>query len=100
MDEDGAIFLREEAIRTAWRLQKGIDAVEVGMTGDIEAFLESRDRLSVMLGGQDPSTVVVRGMLKRSLFVEEASNRLNINDVSNFDASFLDDLFSNPVADP
>ena len=99
VDEDGAIFLREEAIRTAWRLQKGIDAVEVGMTGDIEAFLESRDRLSVMLGGQDPSTVVVRGMLKRSLFVEEASNRLNINDVSNFDASFLDDLFSNPVAD-
>ena len=54
VDDDGAIFLREEAIRTAWRLQRGIDGVEVGMTGDIDAFLESRDRLSVMLGGQNP----------------------------------------------
>ena len=30
-----------------------IEGKEVGMSGDIEAFLESRDRLSVLLGGQD-----------------------------------------------
>ncbi|RJU99797.1 MAG: hypothetical protein DWC06_08160 [Candidatus Poseidoniales archaeon] len=99
VDDDGAIFLREEAIRTAWRLQRGIDGVEVGMTGDIDAFLESRDRLSVMLGGQNPSTVVVRGMLKRSLFVEEAANSLGSSDLTSLDPSFLDHLFSTPVED-
>ena len=30
VDEDGAIFLRDEAIRTAWRLQRGIDGFEAG----------------------------------------------------------------------
>ena len=39
VDEDGAIFLRDEAIRTAWRLQRGIDGIEAGMSGDIESFL-------------------------------------------------------------
>ena len=52
VDEEGSILLREEAIRTAWRLQKGIDAIEVGMSGDIEEFLQARDRLSIRLGGQ------------------------------------------------
>lgn len=99
VDDDGAIFLREEAIRTAWRLQRGIDGIEVGMTGNIESFLESRDRLSVMLGGQYPSTVVVRGMLKRSLFVEEAANRLNAGDLTSLDASLLDHLFLNSIID-
>ena len=56
LEEDGAVFLRDEAIRTAWRLQRGIDGVEAGMSGDIESFLESRDRLSVLLGGQESST--------------------------------------------
>ena len=32
VEEDGAIFLRDEAIRTAWRLQRGIDGVEAGMS--------------------------------------------------------------------
>ena len=67
LEEDGAVFLRDEAIRTAWRLQRGLEGKEVGMSGDIEAFLESRDRLSVLLGGQDSSAKVVKGMLKRSL---------------------------------
>ena len=99
VDEDGAIFLREEAIRTAWRLQRGIDGIEAGMSGDIESFLSARDRLSVLLGGQSSSSTVVRGMLKRSLFVEEAARRLNAGDLENIDASTLDDLFINPIAD-
>ena len=61
VDEDGAIFLRDEAIRTAWRLQRGIDGFEAGMSGDIETFLESRDRLSILLGGQESSAKVIKG---------------------------------------
>jgi ATP-dependent exoDNAse (exonuclease V) beta subunit len=97
VDEDGAIFLREEAIRTAWRLQRGIDGIEAGMSGDIESFLSARDRLSVLLGGQSSSSTVVRGMLKRSLFVEEASRSLNAGDLENITASTLDNLFIDPI---
>ena len=99
VDEDGAVILREEAVRTAWRLQRGIDGIEVGMSGNIENFLEARDRLSVLLGGQSSSATVVRGMLKRSLFVEEAARRLNAGDLGGIDATTLDGLFLGPVAD-
>ena len=99
LEEDGAVFLRDEAIRTAWRLQRGLEGKEVGMSGDIEAFLESRDRLSVLLGGQDSSAKVVKGMLKRSLFVEEASRKLQLGADGSLQAESLDQLFLQPVAD-
>ncbi|MEC8669755.1 MAG: UvrD-helicase domain-containing protein [Candidatus Thermoplasmatota archaeon] len=99
LEEDGAVFLRDEAIRTAWRLQRGLEGKEVGMSGDIEAFLESRDRLSVLLGGQDSSAKVVKGMLKRSLFVEEASRKLQLSADGSLQAESLDQLFLQPVAD-
>ena len=98
VDEEGAILLREEAIRTAWRLQKGIDAIEVGMSGDIEEFLEARDRLSVRLGGQTASSTVIRGLMKRSLFVEEASRSMG-NKGRNISAEDLDHLFLSPIID-
>ena len=99
LEEDGAVFLRDEAIRTAWRLQRGLEGVEVGMSGDIESFLESRDRLSVLLGGQESSAKVVKGMLKRSLFVEEASRKLQLNASGNLSAESLNQLFLQPVAE-
>ena len=99
LEEDGAVFLRDEAIRTAWRLQRGLEGVEVGMSGDIESFLESRDRLSVLLGGQDSSAKVVKGMLKRSLFVEEASRKLQLSVGGSIQAESLNQLFLEPVTD-
>jgi len=99
VDEDGSIFLREEAIRTAWRLQRGIDGVEAGMGGDIESFLESRDRLSVLLGGQNSSSTVVRGMLKSSLFVEEAARRLNTAGSNGIEVTSLNRLFLEPIGE-
>lgn len=98
VEEEASVVLREKAIRTAWRLQKGIDGVEVGMTGDIESFLEARDRLSVRLGGQKASSVVIRGLMKRSLFVEEAANSLG-NRGQNIRVEDLDHLFLNPTKD-
>jgi len=98
MEEEGSILLREEAIRTAWRLQRGMDGIEAGMSGDIEAFLEARDRLAVRLGGQRSSSVVVRGMLKRSLFVEEAQRRLRRRaEGREVTVEILEELFTEPV---
>lgn len=98
VEEEVSILLREKAIRTAWRLQRGVDGVEVGMTGDIEGFLQARDRLSVRLGGQSASSIVIRGLMKRSLFVEEASNSLG-NKGKNISVQDLDHLFLNPTKD-
>ena len=96
VEEEVSILLREKAIRTAWRLQKGIDGIEVGMTGDIESFLQARDRLSVRLGGQSASSTVIRGLMKRSLFVEEAANSLG-DKGKNISVQDLDHLFLNPT---
>jgi superfamily I DNA/RNA helicase len=98
IDDEGSILLREEAIRTAWRLQKGIDGVEVGMRGNIERFLQSRDRLSVRLGGQTASSTVIRGLLKRSLFVEEAARSLGRKS-RQIKAEDLDSLFLSPTVE-
>ena len=99
IDEDSSIILREEAIRAAWRLQSSTDGVELGLTGNIEGFLESRNRLSVLLGGQNSSATVVRGMLKKSLFVEEASRKLNIENVTELNVEDFESLFIDPVSD-
>ena len=99
VDEDGAIFLRDEAIRTAWRLQRGIDGFEAGMSGDIETFLESRDRLSILLGGQESSAKVIKGMLKRSLFVEEAARSLGVLNRKTMEVDSLNRLFVEPVTE-
>ena len=69
------------------------------MSGDIESFLESRDRLSVLLGGQASSTTVVKGMLKRSLFVEEASRRLDVVNLDNLDADSPKSSIYSTIAD-
>jgi len=98
VDEEGSILLREEAIRTAWRLQKGIDAIEVGMSGDIEEFLEARDRLSIRLGGQTASSTVIRGLMKRSLFVEEAARSMG-DKGRNILVEDLDHLFLGPTVE-
>ena len=99
IDDDGAIILREEAIRTGWRLQRGIQGIEAGMSGDIESFLQARDRLSIRLGGQSASATVVRGMLRKSLFVEEANRRISSNSGDRVTVELLDSLFIGPVED-
>ena len=96
ISEEDSILLREEAIRTAWRLQRGTDAIEVGMSGDLDEFLNARNRLSVRLGGQSSSAIVVRGLMKRSLFVDEASKSMG-NRGTNIKPDNLDNLFIDPT---
>jgi len=97
IDEDSSIILREEAIRAAWRLQSPIDGIELGLSGNIDSFLQSRNRLSVLLGGQNSSSTVIRGMLKKSLFVEEASRNLNVENRDKLQVEDFEHLFLDPV---
>jgi superfamily I DNA/RNA helicase len=72
ISEERAPLLIQEALHSAWRIRTIDDAHEAGVRGHIGAFLESRNRLAVLLGGQERSAVVLSGMLGKSLFVEEA----------------------------
>lgn len=98
IDEHSSALLREESIRIAWRLQHGVHGIEVGMRGDIESFLQARDRLSILLGGQSSASELVQTMMKRSLFVEEARRKIGFKGTS-IDISIFDRLFIEPVED-
>ena len=72
ISEDRSPLLVQETLHSAWRIRTINDAHEAGVRGNIGAFIEARDRLAVLLGGQEHSAVVLSGMLGKSLFVEEA----------------------------
>ena len=52
------------------------DAVEAGVRGDISGFIESRNRLAILVGGQSRAEVILTGMLTKSLFVEESKRAM------------------------
>ncbi len=100
MADERLPLLHDEAIASAWRLQNAIDGIEAGLSGDIEEFLAARGRLSIVLGGQRTTSTILKGMLKRSLFVEESYQKVRRKiGGGNADASELDDLFIEPVRD-
>ena len=100
MADERLPLLHDEAIASAWRLQNAIDGIESGLSGDIEEFLAARGRLSIVLGGQRTTSTILKGMLKRSLFVEESHQRARRRiGGGDGDAAVLDDLFIEPVRD-
>ena len=100
MADERLPLLHDEAIASAWRLQSAIDGIESGLSGDIEEFLAARGRLSIVLGGQRTTSTILKGMLKRSLFVEESYQKVRRKiSGGEADASELDDLFIEPVRD-
>ena len=72
ISEERSPLLVKETLHSAWRIRTIDDAHEAGVRGNIGAFIEARNRLAVLLGGQEHSAVVLSGMLGKSLFVEEA----------------------------
>jgi len=72
ISEERSPLLVQETLHSAWRIRTINDAHEAGVRGNIGAFIEARNRLAVLLGGQEHSAVVLSGMLGKSLFVEEA----------------------------
>lgn len=100
MADERLPLMHDEAIASAWRLQNAIDGIESGLSGDIDEFLAARGRLSIVLGGQRTASTILKGMLKRSLFVEESYHKVRMK-ISGNDASAakLDELFIGPVKD-
>ena len=76
----GARFSRNTAY-SAWRARNLQDARKMGILNG-ERFIESRDRLTVALNGQVNAEKVLIGLMKSSLFVEEAKKSLTSRNVA------------------
>lgn len=74
--EERTPLLQQESLHTAWRIRSEYDAREAGITVGESEFIAARNRLAVLLGGQQKAEVVFKGLLWKSLFVEESSRSL------------------------
>ncbi len=101
-------LLIQETIHSAWRIRSTNDAIEAGVRGDLSGFIESRNRLAVLVGGQSRAEVILTGMLTKSLFVEESKRAMkkrskekgiNWNPSKLLDSEILLDMFLEPAAD-
>ncbi|MCS5533911.1 MAG: UvrD-helicase domain-containing protein [Candidatus Poseidoniaceae archaeon] len=75
--EERTPLLQQETLHTAWRIRSEYDAQEAGIYVDKLGFIEARDRLAILLGGQAKAAVVFKGMLWKSLFVEESRRSIS-----------------------
>ena len=70
--EERSPLLTREVLQSAWRIRTVSDALEAGVRGNVAEFISARNRLAILLGGQERAAVVLSGMLGKSLFVEES----------------------------
>ncbi|MBK00707.1 MAG: hypothetical protein CMB48_07170 [Euryarchaeota archaeon] len=70
-------LLTNLAIKTAWRIRNDNDAFEAGINTNQTKFIDSRNRLSLGLGGQFTAEKVLGELLSQSLFVEESELKIN-----------------------
>lgn len=54
-----------DALHTVWRIRSVEDAHEAGVLNHHQTFIEARDRLVAMMGGQGPAEVVLNGLMQR-----------------------------------
>tara|TARA_B100001093_G_scaffold516803_1_gene596513 strand:- start:66608 stop:71581 length:4974 start_codon:yes stop_codon:yes gene_type:complete len=108
ISEERSPLLTQEALQSAWRIRTVSDALEAGVRGNVDGFISARNRLAVLLGGQERAAVVLSGMLGKSLFVEEAHHAMVARAHSNGEQwsgqgpmphEVLLDMFSEPVQD-
>ena len=101
-------LLIQETIHSSWRIRSNSDAIEAGVRGDITRFIESRNRLAILVGGQARAEVILTGMLTKSLFVEESKRAMKKrsrekgmqwNQSKPLDTEILLDMFLEPAAD-
>ena len=74
--EERTPLLQQESLHTAWRIRYESDAHEAGITVGESEFIAARNRLAILLGGQKKAEVVFKGLLWKSLFVEESRRSL------------------------
>ena len=65
-------LMLNDALHTVWRIRSVEDAHEAGVLSHQRAFIDARNRLVTLLGGQQPAEVVLKGLMSRSLFVEQS----------------------------
>ncbi len=106
--EERSPLLTQETLQSAWRIRTISDALEAGVRGNVGAFISARNRLAILLGGQERAAVVLSGMLGKSLFVEEAHHAMVARAESNgydwagqgpMPHEVLLDMFVGPVKD-
>lgn len=106
--EERSPLLTQETLQSAWRIRTISDALEAGVRGNVDAFISARNRLAILLGGQERAAVVLSGMLGKSLFVEEAHHAMVARAESNghdwagqgpMPHEVLLDMFLEPVRD-
>ena len=93
-------LLTNIAIQTAWRIRNENDAFEAGILTNHRNFIDSRDRLSLGLGGQFTAERVLGELLRQSLFVEESElkiNKLCSDEINKSEAikSYIQDMILN-----
>ena len=76
ISESRAPLLVKETINSAWRIRNVVDADEAGIRGHKKLFIEARNRLAVLLGGQEKAEIVLTGLLNTSLFVDETKRAM------------------------
>ena len=69
-------MLISETINSAWRIRTIYDADEAGVLGDRQGFIDARNNLAILLGGQRNAEIVLAGLLNTSLFVEETKRAI------------------------
>ena len=101
-------LMLNDALHTVWRVRSVEDAHEAGVLNHHQAFIDARNRLVTLLGGQQPAEVVLKGLMGRSLFVEQShrsmiqrAERLGLpwNGRGPAPVALLLDLIAEPVAD-
>ena len=50
--------------------------MEAGVLGDRQGFIDARNNLAILLGGQQNAETVLSGLLNTSLFVEETKRSI------------------------
>lgn len=105
ISDERSQILREHAIFSAWRARNLHDARKMGIL-DGDNFIRSRNRLTIALNGQYNAEKVLIGLMKNSLFVEEAKKHLKSKsekfgkiwyENSNISKEIFIDIFTNPV---
>ena len=101
MAEEEGPLLNDAAINLLWCLQSELDALDAGLVGDVLGMLQARDRLAASMGGRKTAGIIIKGLIKQSLFVEEAEKvwqrrlRRNGNDA----ARSVEDMLLSMVPD-
>ena len=105
ISDERSQILREHSIFSAWRARNFQDARKMGIL-DGDNFIKSRNRLTIALNGQYNAEKVLIGLMKNSLFVEEAKKHLKSKseefgkiwyENSNISKEIFIDIFTNPV---